>query len=142
MGAAAEGAKVAVVTIDPAKRLDHWCGVCDKCVFIDLVLAPFLEPERLRAVFAGKEPLDDPALTERFRGLLGDDLVTKPFECVGEVTECRAAVQQAAARPDRASNAVLQELVREVVPQDVSTFLRPMGPHAIPAAHAADDLLV
>ena len=28
--------------IDRAKRLDHWCGHCDKCCFIDLILAPFL----------------------------------------------------------------------------------------------------
>ena len=27
--------------IDRAQRLDHWCGVCDKCCFIDLILAPF-----------------------------------------------------------------------------------------------------
>ena len=128
--------------LDPARRLDHWCGVCDKCVFIDLVLAPFLEPDRLRAVFAGREPLDDPSLTGRFRGLLGDDLVTKPFECVGEVTECRAAVQHAAARPDRADNAMLRELDAEVERQDLRAFLRPMGPHAIPAAHADADLLV
>ena len=25
-----------------ARRLDHWCGQCDKCCFIDLILAPFL----------------------------------------------------------------------------------------------------
>ena len=129
-------------TMNPATRLDHWCGRCDKCVFIDLVLAPYLDAAALREIFAGAEPLDDPSLADRFRGLLGDDLVTKPFECVGEVTECRAAVQQAAARPDRAGNPLLQELVREVGHQDVSAFLRPMGPHAIPAAHATDDLLV
>ena len=33
--------------IDPAARLDHWCGHCDKCCFIDLVLAPFLTPDEL-----------------------------------------------------------------------------------------------
>ncbi len=130
-------------TIDPAKRLDHWCGRCDKCVFIDLVLAPYVAADRLREVFGGAEPLEDPTLAERFRGLLGDDLVNKPFECVGEVTECRAAVLLAAARPDRAGNALLQELVGEVVDRpDPASFLRPMGPHAVPAEHAADDLLV
>ena len=129
-------------TIDPARRLDQWCGRCDKCVFIDLVLAPFVDASRLREVFAGAEPLDDPSLADRFRGLLGDDLVSKPFECVGEVTECHAAVTLAAIRPDRAQTALLHELAGEVEPQDLVSFLRPMGPHAIPAAHAADDLLV
>lgn len=124
-------------TIDPARRLDHWCGRCDKCVFIDLVLAPYLPAERLRAVFGGAEPLDDPTLADRFRGLLGDDLVTKPFECVGEVTECRAAVLLAAQRPDRAGTALLHELAAEVQDApDLTSFLRPLGPHAIPPEHA------
>ena len=38
--------------IDTRRRLDHWCGQCDKCCFIDLILAPFMPAERLRAVFA------------------------------------------------------------------------------------------
>ena len=124
-------------TIDPARRLDHWCGRCDKCVFIDLVLSPYVAAERLRDVFGGAEPLDDPTLAERFRGLLGDDLVNKPFECVGEVTECRAAVLLAVQRPDRAGTALLHELAAEITEApDLASFLRPMGPHAIPPEHA------
>ena len=34
-----------------ARRLDHWCGECDKCCFIDLILAPFLPAEALRRIF-------------------------------------------------------------------------------------------
>ena len=56
--------------IDPARRLDHWCGTCDKCCFIDLILAPFMSAEQLRAVFAadggGGEPLDNPELEPKF----------------------------------------------------------------------------
>ena len=33
---------------DPARRVDHWCGQCDKCCFIDLILAPFLPADDLR----------------------------------------------------------------------------------------------
>ena len=84
-----------------ARRLDHWCGQCDKCCFIDLILAPFLPAEALRRIFAVTgEPLDDPGLAAKFRSLLGAG--AKPFECVGEVTECRAAVLLAARRDDRA----------------------------------------
>ena len=90
--------------IDTGRRLGHWCGQCDKCCFIDLILAPFMSAEQLRAVFAadggGGEPLDNPALKPKFQTLLGSG--TKPFECVGEVNECRAAVVLAARRPDRA----------------------------------------
>ncbi len=42
--------------IDPARRLDHWCGRCDKCAFIDLILAPFLPAADLERIFAGQEP--------------------------------------------------------------------------------------
>ena len=89
---------------------------CDKCCFIDLILAPFMSAEQLRAVFAadggGGEPLDNPELKGKFQTLLGSG--TKPFECVGEVNECRAAVVLAARRPDRAGTALLQELAAEV----------------------------
>ena len=53
---------------DPAERLDHWCGRCDKCCFVDLVLAPFMDRVELEAVFAGDEPLQQP----RQRGPLPD----------------------------------------------------------------------
>ena len=83
-----------------ARRLDHWCGQCNKCCFIDLILAPFLQAGALRRIFAVTgEPLEDPGLAAKFRSLLGAG--AKPFECVGEVTECRAAVLLAARRPDR-----------------------------------------
>ena len=96
-----------------ARRLDHWCGQCDKCCFIDLILAPFLPAAALRRIFAVTgEPLEDPGLAAKFRSLLGAG--AKPFECVGEVTECRAAVLLAARRDDRASTSLLQQLAAEV----------------------------
>jgi hypothetical protein len=131
--------------LDPARRLDRWCGRCDKCCFIDLILAPFLPADGLRRIFGGAEPLDDPALADRFRALLGTAPVSKPFECVGDVAECRVAAALAAARPDRAGTPLLQALSAElppVTPSDVETLLRPVGEHAIPDAYAPDDLLV
>jgi UDP-N-acetyl-alpha-D-muramoyl-L-alanyl-L-glutamate epimerase len=131
--------------IDPAHRLDHWCGRCDKCCFIDLILAPFLPAADLAAIFGGAEPLADPALAERFRALLGTSAASKPFECVGEVGECRAAAVLAAARPDRAGTPLLQDLAAQFpppAPTTVQALLRPAGEHWIPDAYAADDLLV
>jgi hypothetical protein len=132
--------------LDPALRLDHWCGVCDKCCFIDLVLAPFLPPAVLSEIFGGREPLDDPALAPRFRALTGTSRAAKPFDCVGDVGECRAAVLLAAARPDRAGCALLRTLAAEVagaggVPAG-NDHLRPMGDHFVPDAYAAQDQLV
>ncbi len=131
--------------IDPARRLDHWCGQCDKCCFIDLILAPFLPAAELAGIFAGHEPLTDPALAGRFRALLGDADLSKPFECVGEVNECRAAVLLAADRPDRAGSALLGQLAAEVrsLPGQPSTdgLLHPAGEHFIPVSYATKELL-
>jgi UDP-N-acetyl-alpha-D-muramoyl-L-alanyl-L-glutamate epimerase len=131
--------------IDPAARLDRWCGRCDKCCFIDLILAPFLPASELRQIFGGAEPLADPALAGRFQALLGTSPAGKPFECVGEVSECRAATVLAAGRPDRADAALLHTLAAQFPPPDPATveaLLRPVGEHWIPDAYAADDLLV
>ncbi|MCW2544406.1 MAG: hypothetical protein JWM40_1958 [Frankiales bacterium] len=62
--------------LDPARRLDHWCGECDKCCFIDLILAPFLDRDALAKVFGGREPLERADLEPRFVSLLGDAAVT------------------------------------------------------------------
>ena len=121
-----------------ARRFAHWCGQCDKCAFIDLILAPFLPAETLRQIFAvAGEPLEDPALKPKFRSLLGAG--AKPFECVGEVTECRAAVLLAARRDDRARSAFLRELAAEVAgwpdapsEAEIAAMLRPVGRNFIP----------
>jgi hypothetical protein len=133
--------------IDPAQRLDHWCGHCDKCCFIDLILAPFLDAATLREVFAGREPLDDLALLPRFEDLVGTSGDAKPWECVGDVDECRAAVALAGARPDRAASPVLGALAARLGPDlpppaAAERLLRPRGRHFVPDAYATDDLLV
>ena len=127
---------------DPSQRASAWCGQCDKCCFIDLILAPFLSEEELRAVFGGREPLGDPALEGQFRALLGTG--DKPFECVGDEGECRAAAVLAAERVDRSGNLLLQALAAEARaagPVDVGSYLGHMGPHFIPSEHAGDPAL-
>ena len=99
---------------DPAHRLDRWCGECDKCCFVDLVLAPFMDRVDLEAVFAGEEPLQNPANEARFRALLDLCAEAKPFECVGDTDECRSATVLAAERPDRADTPLLQRLRAEL----------------------------
>jgi UDP-N-acetyl-alpha-D-muramoyl-L-alanyl-L-glutamate epimerase len=131
--------------VDPSRRLDHWCGQCDKCCFIDLILAPFLPAAELAAIFGGAEPLADPTLTGRFQALLGTSAAAKPFECVGDIGECRAAAVLAAARPDRAGDALLHTLAGQFPPPSAATMdalLRPVGEHWIPDSYAAHDLLV
>ena len=133
--------------IDPGRRLDHWCGQCDKCAFIDLILAPFLPADRLAAVFGGREPLDDLDLLPRFQALVDTSGALKPWECVGEVNECRAAVTLAAERPDRHATPVLVALVDQLgdrlpSPDAIEALRHPVGEHCIPDAYATSDLLV
>jgi UDP-N-acetyl-alpha-D-muramoyl-L-alanyl-L-glutamate epimerase len=128
---------------DPAQRLDHWCGTCDKCCFIDLILAPFMGAAELRAVFGGREPLDDGLLHDRFSTLLGLSPDAKPFECVGDVDESRAALVLAAARSDRKDTVLLQSLRAGLSDTpDPAPLLAPLGPHYIPDRYAPADLLV
>ncbi len=130
---------------DPSQRLDHWCGRCDKCCFVDLVLAPFMDRVDLESVFAGDEPLQNPTNEARFRALLGLGDDTKPFECVGDVDECRAATVLAARRADRAGNGLLARLLAELgdaAPTDPDALLQPRGSHRIPERYAPPDLLV
>jgi hypothetical protein len=132
--------------IDPAQRLDHWCGRCDKCVFIDLILAPFMDAAALGEVFRGREPLDDMSLLPRFEALVDTSGALKPWECVGEVDECRAAVALAAPRPDRVDTPVLRALAdrlgdRLPSPDAIADLLVPTGDHFVPDAYASTDLL-
>jgi UDP-N-acetyl-alpha-D-muramoyl-L-alanyl-L-glutamate epimerase len=136
--------------LDRKLRLDHWCGRCDKCCFIDLILAPFIPAADLEKIFDGREPLADPdpadSLAGKFRALLGTLPDSKPWECVGEVGECRAAALLAAQRPDRAGTGLLQQLALEVAGlpdlQDAAQLLLPVGEHFIPDSYAPEDLLV
>jgi hypothetical protein len=108
-----------------------------------------MSAEQLRAVFAadggGGEPLDNPELAPKFEALLGSG--TKPFECVGEVNECRAAVVLAARRPDRAgANApLLQRLAAEIngrpdapTEAEIEAMRHPVGASFVPAPLAAE----
>ena len=133
---------------DPAQRLDHWCGVCDKCCFIDLILAPFLAATELATVFGGSEPLDNPANEPRFRSLLGFEADTKPFECVGDADECRAALRLSrpsattAPAPPWSSACGRTSRPRSLPPVPTTRLLEPRGPHRIPDRYAPTDLLV
>ncbi|MEO5961862.1 MAG: UDP-N-acetyl-alpha-D-muramoyl-L-alanyl-L-glutamate epimerase, partial [Thermomonas sp.] len=72
------------------RPVSRWCGVCPKCHFVFLALAPFMPKPRLVGIF-GRNLLDDPAQTSGYDALL-EYQDHKPFECVGEGRESRAAM--------------------------------------------------
>lgn len=66
-----------------------WCCNCPKCLFVYIILSPFLSQEELTEIF-GEKLLDKESLDMDFRELMGID-ENKPFECVGtrrEVQTC------------------------------------------------------
>jgi hypothetical protein len=127
---------------DPATRAATWCGECDKCRFTDLVLAPFVARERLEAIFAGREPLADVANVPAYEVLCGIVDNPKPFECVGDVSECATAMVATAARHDRSDQVHLAALAAHCTQaRPLAELLAPDGPTHSRLLDAARDLV-
>ena len=93
----------------------RWCGVCPKCHFVFLALAPFMAKPRLMRIF-GRNLLDDTTQTAGFDALM-EYRDHKPFECVGEARESRAAMAALAQRPEWREDALVEHFAREIAPQ-------------------------
>ena len=117
----------------PAQR---WCGQCPKCRFVFLALAPFLPKPRLTAIF-GRNLLDEPDQSAGFDALI-EYGAHKPFECVGEGHEARAAFFALAERPVWREDALVRRFAREIAPvigaESLDALLAPQGEHGIPEA--------
>lgn len=70
----------------------EWCLNCSKCLFIYIILSPFLNEEELIEIF-GENLLNKEALLNDFIGLIGDS-INKPFECVGTYDEINYAINK------------------------------------------------
>lgn len=113
--------------LDLTKRLMHWCGSCDKCRFVFLILAPFMDKEKWTALF-GSNPLNDMTQEEGYRELLGLS-GHKPFECVGEGSECRRAWTLLRHHPAWRQDVLIQKIA---VNQEEGDLLTPSASHLIP----------
>ncbi len=67
-----------------------WCCGCAKCLFVYIILSPFIKKDELISIF-GEDLYDKKELLDIFIELLGYS-ETKPFECVGTYSEVRYAV--------------------------------------------------
>ena len=67
-----------------------WCANCAKCLFVYIILSPFLTTKELVEIF-GENLLDKKSLKEIFDGLVGFSDV-KPFECIGTKEEINSAI--------------------------------------------------
>lgn len=71
-----------------------WCADCSKCLFVYLILSPFLSRDKLTNIF-GRDMVDDENLISTFNQLIGHETDEKPFECVGSRDEVNFAVCEA-----------------------------------------------
>ncbi|HWU76919.1 MAG TPA: UDP-N-acetyl-alpha-D-muramoyl-L-alanyl-L-glutamate epimerase [Rhodanobacter sp.] len=119
------------------KPVDRWCGQCPKCHFVFLALAPFLPKPRLLSIF-GRNLLDDENQASGFDALL-EYQDHKPFECVGEGAEARAAMFALSQRPEWQEDALVARFRSEILPQLDATqlalepWLEPSPEHRVPA---------
>ena len=67
-----------------------WCLDCPKCLFVYIILSPFLYKNELLNIF-GEDLYEKESLLETFKELTGN-ADTKPFECVGTIKEVRYSV--------------------------------------------------
>ncbi len=89
-----------------------WCGECPKCHFVFLVLAPWMDKDRLIAIFR-HNLLDQPENLDSYRqltGLAGQ----KPWECVGEILEAAASLWRLVRSEEWAGGAVPRALKSEL----------------------------
>ncbi len=116
---------------------DRWCAACPKCRFVFLALAPFLEKQRLIAIFDGRNLLAEPDQEAGFRALAGLG-APKPFECVGEILESAAAFERLLAHEDWREEAVVRALADDIQAfvagrrHEIDAWSRPSDEHAVP----------
>jgi len=120
------------------RPVNRWCGVCPKCHFVFLALAPFMPKPRLVGIF-GRNLLDDEEQVPGYDALM-EFRDHKPFECVGEARESRAAMAALAARPEWREDAVVKRFARVIAPllegeePGIAPLLVPVDEHRIPEA--------
>jgi hypothetical protein len=123
----------------------RWCGECPKCHFVFLALAPFVSKPQLVAIF-GRNLLDDARLAPAFDALM-EWHAHKPFECVGEARESRAAMAALARRAEWREDAIVARFRDEIAPHvdigqlALEPLLAPAGEHRIPDRFARFDEL-
>jgi UDP-N-acetyl-alpha-D-muramoyl-L-alanyl-L-glutamate epimerase len=114
----------------------RWCNDCPKCRFVYLILAPFLSKPGTNAIF-GRNLLNELNQLEGFEELIGARR-HKPFECVGEYSESRAALAMLAKKTHWRSEAVVHRLCEKYpaliseAEQLLDDIFKPRDEHRVP----------
>ncbi len=104
--------------IAEGQRRYGWCCDCPKCRFVYLALAPFIGKVGMIKIF-GHDMLNDETQEEGFRELLGLK-GHKPFECVGEIGECRLLLKSLSLMPEWQDDIIITRLGPEIAESGLS----------------------
>ena len=104
-----------------------WCCDCAKCLFVYIILSPFLSEGELTSIF-GENLLDKASLDSDFDGLVGFTPL-KPFECVGTREEVCLALSLTAQKSGEKLPYLLKKFVSECpsIDSDNADLLRFYG---------------
>ena len=113
----------------------RWCQKCHKCRFVFLALAPFMDRDSLIEIF-GANLLGDSSQLAGYEELLGLRKF-KPFECVGEIGESRAALRHLMIDPKWRDDCVVSTCMAmlAVLPVEgelLDDWLLPATEHSVP----------
>jgi len=93
----------------------RWCGECPKCAFVFSQLAPFINRQKIIKIF-GKNLLADKKLLSLYQELWGEKKF-KPFECVGEPDEVKAALSLITSKKEWQKDSIVAYYHRNIVPK-------------------------
>ncbi len=91
-------------------RSGIWCCSCPKCLFVYIILLPFMGTDELHGIF-GEDLLDKESLDFDFRELAGIE-ENKPFECVGTRREVLACLKSFI---ERGGSSILTDRYRDFI---------------------------
>lgn len=117
---------------------ERWCCDCAKCRFTFLMMATVMPRTRLEGIF-GENLLEDVAQLAGYEELTALDGAHKPWDCVGEFLESRAALSRIAGHPEWRDAVVVQALAPRIAatPPDAAAawddFLTPQWQGRVPA---------
>lgn len=94
-----------------------WCCNCPKCLFVYIILLPFIPENELIGIF-GEKLLDKESLDSDFRKLTGIE-ENKPFECVGTRKEVLVALKEFILKGGRS---LLTDRYRDVILNEKDTL--------------------
>lgn len=108
-----EGFHKAFRSCNVGSKQGVWCCNCPKCLFVYIILLPFLGLDKLKNIF-GENLLNKESLDLYFRELIGVE-ENKPFECVGTRREVLVALK---AYVDKGGRSLLTDRYADVIAKE------------------------